>query len=85
MFDPGAAVNRARLLGATLGWLVGIGPGEPLLRAAIDAVVLALRDHQMCVRVVVLPVDIAAGVNREGVRQRLIRVSSCARSRASAI
>ena len=48
VFHPRAAVKRAALRGAATCGIVTIRPAKPRLPHAIDTVVLALRNHQVC-------------------------------------
>jgi len=46
-----------------------VRPPEPLCAGTVEAIVVPLGDHQVRVGVVLLPVGVSAGVDRQGVRQ----------------
>src|SRR5256885_14049477 len=64
-------MKRAALWRSTARWICGIRTAKPLLARARDAVVLSLRNHDVCVRIVLPPVGVSAGVDGERVRQLL--------------
>jgi hypothetical protein len=73
VLHPLPAVKRAALGSTAALGMRGVRTTEPLLATALDAVVPALRDHQMRMRIVFPAVGIMAGVNGQRVRQSLVR------------
>src|SRR5687767_5563486 len=71
VLDPLASVEDPALRRAALGRVRWVRAREPLLRTALDAVVLPLGDHQVRVRVVLLRVGVPTRVDGERVGQRL--------------
>src|SRR6266850_8512413 len=74
---PGALHPRTSMERAALGrpatrGILRVRPAEPLLPRTLDAVGLALGNHQMGMRVVRAPVRVEAGVDGQGVRQVLL-------------
>ena len=61
--DPFSAVECAALQRASPLGMLAIRPSEPVVRGPLDAVVLALRDQNVDVRVVLLAISIATCVN----------------------
>ena len=72
VLDPFATVKLAGLRCAAAFRVRAIGPLEPLLPVALDAIVLTFRDHQMCVRIVLVAVAVPTGMDRKRVRQLLV-------------
>ncbi len=71
MFHPFASVKRSALRRAAPIRMGGIRPSKPLRSFPLDAVVLALRDHHVRMRIVFVAVGVAAGMDRQGVRELL--------------
>ena len=84
LLDPGPSVKRAALRRAAAFGMLRVGALEPLVTRSLDAVVLAFGEHQVRVRIVLLAVLVAAGVNRERVWKMPPRLSARARIHAPA-
>src|SRR5712692_6953192 len=73
VLDPLAAMERSRFWSTATRWIAVIGPAKPGLTSALDPVVLALRDHDVRMRVVLLSVAVQARVDRQAVGESLLR------------
>ena len=72
LLDPLSAVEGAALQRTSPLGMLAVRASEPVVRGPLDPVVLALRHQDVDVRVVLVAVSIAAGVNRKRVRQALL-------------
>ena len=73
-------MDGARLRRAAASGILAIGASEPVLMVTFDAVVLALRNHQVRVRVVLVPGLVAAVVDPSVYGSLSSRVSSSAKA-----